>query len=74
MTEPVMLEAMTDAELLSAAIKKSGLSVRQFGRQVLERPAASQMRQVWRWLAGDHPLPIKVREQLEQIVEEKAEG
>ena len=55
---------MTDADLLSAAIKASGLSVRRFAADVLTRDP----RTVWRWLAGENPLPRAVREKCEAIV------
>ena len=55
---------MTDAELLSAAIKASGLSVRGFARNVLVRDP----RTVWRWLAGENKLPTAVRELCESIL------
>ena len=55
---------MTDSELLSAAIKASGLSVRHFARDVLTRDA----RTVWRWLAGDNLMPRAVRERCEAII------
>lgn len=64
--ETVSIPDMTDAEILSAAIKKSGLSVRRFAREVLVRDP----RTVWRWLAGDNPLPRTVRELCERAIEE----
>lgn len=57
---------MTDKELISAAIKASGLSVRGFARDVLTRDP----RTVWRWLAGENPLPAAVRERCEAILAE----
>ncbi len=56
---------MTDAELISAAIKASGLSVRRFAAEILTRDA----RTVWRWLAGENPLPQAVRAKCEAILE-----
>lgn len=55
---------MTDTELLSAAIKASGLSVRRFAREVLIRDP----RTVWRWLADENGLPAVVRTRCEQII------
>jgi hypothetical protein len=55
---------VTDRELISAAIKASGLSVRRFARDVLTRDP----RTVWRWLAGSNPLPQAVRAKCEAIV------
>ena len=52
-------DAMTDPELLSLAIKVSGLSVREFARRL---PDAPNSRTVFRWLAGHHPLSQTVRE------------
>lgn len=57
-------EPVTDVELLSAAIKASGLSVRRFAHDVLTRDP----RTVWRWLAGENPLPHAVRERCEAII------
>ncbi len=54
----------TDRELLSAAIKASGKSVRAFARDVLTRDPRS----CWRWLAGTNPLPRAVRERCEAII------
>lgn len=55
---------MTDRELISAAIKTSGLSVRRFARDILTRDP----RTVWRWLAGENPLPQAVRAKCESIL------
>jgi hypothetical protein len=57
---------MTDPELISAAIRASGLSVRRFARETLLRDP----RTVWRWLAGDNPMPELVREKCRAIVAE----
>lgn len=57
---------MTDSELLRAAIAASGLSVRQFARERLLR----EPRTVWRWLAGENPLPSIVRTTCERLVAE----
>ncbi len=56
----------TDRELLSAAIKASGKSVRAFARDVLTRDPRS----VWRWLslAKPSPMPRAVRERCEAII------
>jgi hypothetical protein len=65
-------ESLPDAELLSRAIKASGLSVRRFARERLVR----EPRTVWRWLQGpvyaedgsltsSNALPRAVRETLE---------
>ena len=58
---------MDDKELISAAIEATGLSVRRFAREVLVR----EPRTVWRWLAGENPLPTAVREKAEQIIAAK---
>jgi hypothetical protein len=55
---------VTDPELLSAAIKVSRLSVRQFARDVLVRDPRS----VWRWLAGETKLPAAVRQHCERLL------
>lgn len=55
---------MDDKELLSRAIEVSGLSVRQFAKQVLVR----EPRTVWRWLAGENALPTAVRAKAEEII------
>lgn len=59
---------MTDSELLSAAITATGLSVRGFAAQILTRDP----RTVWRWLAGDNPLPQAVRAKCEALVRASA--
>lgn len=59
---------MTDAELLSKAIEASGLSVRRFADVVLVR----NPRTVWRWLAGENPLPEAVRTKCEQLIADPA--
>lgn len=46
-------DAMTDVELLQAAIKKSGLSARQYAMQRLTR----NERTIRRWLTGQTPIP-----------------
>lgn len=56
-----------DAELISAAIKASGLSVRQFANEQLVRAP----RTVWRWLAGENALPAAVREKCVAILSDK---
>ena len=53
-----------DAELLSAAIARSQLSVRDFARRVLVR----ESRTVFRWLAGENDLPEAVREKCVEIL------
>lgn len=68
--EAANIQEMTDAELLSAAIKQSGLSVRQFSERVLIAPGlVKNQRTVWRWLAGENNLPEKVRTICERILE-----
>jgi Arc/MetJ family transcription regulator len=57
---------MTDAELIAAAIKASGLSARKFAVTVLIRDE----RTIRRWLAGENPLPQAVRARCEAIVKE----
>jgi hypothetical protein len=54
---------VTDAELLSTAIARSGLSVPAFARDALVRDE----RTVRQWLAG-HPLPPAIRRTLEAYV------
>jgi hypothetical protein len=49
---------MTDSELLSAAIRASGLSVRRFGR--VHFPLSNE-RTIWRWLSGHSPMSKPVR-------------
>ena len=56
---------MTDAELLSAAIRASGLSVRRFGR--VHFPLSHE-RTIWRWLSGESPMPRSVRELCEHVI------
>lgn len=51
-------QAKADAQLLSTAIKKSGMSVRQFAREVLIR----DVRQVQRILKAESTLPAIVRD------------
>jgi hypothetical protein len=51
---------MTDAELIQAAIKASGLSARKYSEMVLLRDE----RTVRRWVAGKSPMPRIVRETL----------
>ncbi len=53
-----------DMALLSETIKISGLSVRKFAAEVLTR----NPRTVWRWLAGDSPMPEAVRVYCEKAV------
>lgn len=53
---------MTDSELLSAAIKQSGLSARRFAREIMLRDE----RTIRRWLAGDSPIPEAVMRFLER--------
>ena len=55
---------MTDTELLSTAIKASGLSARRFAVEVLVRDP----RTLFRWLSGSNPLPQAVRAHLEKLV------
>lgn len=55
---------MDDQELLSRAIAGSGKSVRRFAREELVR----EPRTVWRWLAGENPVPAMVREHLQEYV------
>ena len=54
---------MTDVELLRLAIAKSGLSVRQFARQIVGR----EDRTVRRWIAGQ-PIPKAAKQWLEQYI------
>ncbi len=59
-------EDRTDKELISAAIDASGLSVRRFATEILTRDP----RTIWRWLAGDNPMPQAVRERCADILKE----
>ncbi len=59
-----------DQNLISAAIRASGLSVRRFAADVLTRDA----RTVWRWLAGENALPRAVRERCETILANSPEN
>lgn len=64
---------MTDPDLIKAAIKASGLSVRGFARDVLTRDP----RTVFRWMHGPdsqgmNELPRTVRERCEAIVKAAA--
>src|SRR5689334_8446856 len=52
--------AMTDRDLLAAAIKRSGLSARAFARDVLWRDE----RTIRRWLSGESPVPDVVADRL----------
>lgn len=61
---------MTDAELLSAAITASGLSVRRFAR--VHFPL-SHPRTPWRWLSGESPMPKSVRAYCEAFLATIAE-
>ena len=54
---------MTDVELLRLAIAKSGLSVRQFARQIVGR----EDRTIRRWVAGQ-PIPKAAKQWLEQYI------
>ena len=56
---------MTDAELLSAAIAKSGLSARQFAMKLMARDE----RTIRRWLAGN-PIPPMARAWLVAYLEQ----
>jgi len=49
-------------ELLSRRIDESGLSAHAFARDVLRR----EPRTLFRWLAGDSPIPQLVRDWLEE--------
>lgn len=57
-------EQLGDRELISRAIKASGKSVRRFAREDLVR----EPRTVWRWLAGENPIPRAVHEMLSAYV------
>lgn len=59
---PEDLSQLSDQDLLSSAITRSGLSVRHFAVQELTRDE----RTVRRWLAGDQPLAKEVRRHLER--------
>lgn len=61
---------LTDPELLSLAVKASDLSVRRFAREVLTRDP----RTVWRWLAGENPLPDAVRQKCKAIIADWTPG
>ena len=55
-------ERAAHARLLRRAIDRSGLSARQYAKQVLTR----NERTIRRWLARDYPIPRAVIEKLEQ--------
>lgn len=55
------LKAMSDVDLLSRAITRSGMSPRSYAINVLVR----DQRTVRRWLDGEQPLPKEVRRRLE---------
>jgi hypothetical protein len=55
------LKQLTDAELLSRVIKRSGMTLRSFAINVLVR----DQRAVRRMLDGELPLPKEVRRRLE---------
>jgi excisionase family DNA binding protein len=57
-------QQLADVKLLRRAIHRSGLSARQFARQVLVRDE----RTVRRWLAGEYPLPDMVTAKLRELV------
>ena len=62
---------MTDAELIQAAIKASGLSARKYAEMVLLRDE----RTVRRWVAGKSPMPKIVRETLlAQLAKARGKG
>ena len=54
---------MTDQELLKLAIARSGLSVRQFARQIVGR----EDRTIRRWIKGQ-PIPKAAKQCLEQYI------
>jgi hypothetical protein len=56
---------VTDADLLRAAIERSGMSARAFAVRVLLRDE----RTVRRWLAGESPIPAVVRDRLREMLE-----
>lgn len=58
---------MTDAELLSAAIRASHLSVRGFARAHFP---LSHPRTIWRWLSGESPMSRSVRELCQRVIDE----
>ena len=57
---------MTDQELLKLAIARSGLSVRQFARQIVGR----EDRTIRRWLAGQ-PIPDAAKGFLEAYLKKR---
>ena len=57
------IKHMTDQELLKLAIAKSGLSVRQFARQIVGR----EDRTIRRWIKGQ-PIPKAAKQWLEQYI------
>lgn len=61
---------MDDKELLSAAIAASGKSARAFRSDILDG-YPKNFRNVQRWLEGDHPLPIAVRERCVEYLTEQ---
>ncbi len=59
----------SDSDLLARAIQASGLSTRQFAKQVLIRDPGT----VRRWLAGTLEIPTIVREHLERLEKQRLE-
>jgi DNA-binding transcriptional regulator YiaG len=57
--------AQSDAELVSAAIAASGLSVRKFARRFFRNPST-----VWKWLRGEHPPPSMLKDEFRRIIAE----
>ncbi len=61
-----MGRAVTDSELIRAAVAASGLSARRFAERVLTRDE----RTVRRWTSGAQAIPEVVRRRLLEIVSE----
>ena len=59
-----MPDPIADLALLSAAIRLSGLSARQFAVRVLIRDE----RTLRRWIAGKSPIPKAVRLKCESLI------
>ena len=58
-----------DIARLKQAIELSGLSDRQFAKQVLIRDE----RTIRRWIAGDRPIPQAVREKIDELLDSPAD-
>jgi hypothetical protein len=58
---------VSDPDLISAAIRVSGLSLTRFAEDVMSRDA----RTLFRWREGNNPIPPVARRWLERYVAER---